>query len=255
MREIYIGTSGWSYKSWEKSFYPHTLPATRHFEFYATQFPTVEINLTFYRLPLASAVQGWRNKAPAGFVYAIKGSRYITHMKKLVNLGDGLDNFFARIKPLRPRIGAILWQLPPVLHKDASRLEAFLAQLPGSYHHALEFRHASWLDEEIFHLLRHHHAAHVSVSSLALPINLEVTSDLVYIRVHGLEGGAAHDYTRQELEPWARHIRRQAEAGKTVYAYFNNDANFRAPGNARLLMQMTVAITAQPPHALASLAA
>jgi uncharacterized protein YecE (DUF72 family) len=242
MGRVYIGTSGWSYKSWEKSFYPEALPGTRHFQFYATQFPTVEINFTFYRLPLPSAVEGWRDKAPPGFVYALKGSRFITHMKKLANLGGGLDKFFDRIEPLKRRIGAILWQLPPVLHKDAPRLDDFLSQLPRSYHHAVEFRHPSWLEEDIFHLLHRHRAAHVSVSSLGMPMNLEVTSDLVYIRFHGLEGGAAHDYTRQELEPWARHIRRQAAAGKTVYAYFNNDANFRAPGNARLLMQMTGAV-------------
>ena len=250
MGKVYIGTSGWSYKSWEKSFYPERLPAARHFEFYATQFPTVEINFTFYRLPLASTVLGWRDKAPAGFVYAVKGSRFITHMKKLVNLGAGLDKFFERIEPLRRRVGAILWQLPPFLHKDAARLADFLAQLPRSYHHAVEFRHASWLEQPVFELLHRHRVAHVSVSSLGMPMNLEVTSDIVYIRFHGLAGGAAHDYTRHELQPWARHIQRQAHAGKIVFAYFNNDANYRAPGNARILMEMSGAVRAQPPNAL-----
>ncbi len=238
MKRIYIGTSGWSYKSWERSFYPAGLSASRHFEFYASQFSTVEINLTFYRLPAAKMVEGWRDKAPAGFVYAAKGSRFITHMKKLVDAGEALDGFFDRIRPLQRRIGVILWQLPPMFHKDAGKLDAFLSQLPRAYHHAVEFRHGSWLDEEIFETLHRHGAAHVSVSSQLMPRNLTVTADLVYIRFHGLTGGAAHDYTREELAPWVEHIRAQAAKGKTVYAYFNNDVKVRAPANARLLIEL-----------------
>ena len=238
MSRIYIGTSGWSYKSWEKCFYPRDVPKTRHLEFYATQFLTVEINATFYRLPSPNMVQGWKQKAPPAFVYAVKGSRFITHMKKLANLNGALDKFFDRIEPLKARIGVILWQLPPNLHKDLPRLDSFLSLLPQNYRHAVEFRHASWLEEEVFQLLRSHRAGHVSVSSLGMPMNLTVTSDLVYIRFHGLQGGAAHDYTRQELKPWASHIRKQQDLGKTVYAYFNNDANVRAPYNAQLLVDM-----------------
>lgn len=235
---VHIGTSGWSYKSWEKTFYPPGVPASRHFEYYATQFSTVEINLTFYRLPTLKMVCGWRDKAPPGFVYAVKGSRFITHMKKLANLAGALDRFFERLEPLRRRVGVLLWQLPPVLRKDAPRLENFLAQLPHTYCHAVEFRHPSWVAPQIFELLEKHHIAHVSLSSLAMPMDLTVTSDIVYIRFHGLEGGAAHDYTRAELAPWARHIRAQADCGRTVFAYFNNDANVRAPGNAKMLREM-----------------
>ncbi len=244
MGEIYIGTSGWSYKSWEKTFYPEDVPVSRHFDFYSTQFSTVEINLTFYRLPSEKMVEGWRAKAPPGFVYAVKGSRFITHMKKLANLNGALDRFFERIAPLKKRIGVVLWQLPPILKKDVARLEHFLKALPGTYRYAVEFRHPSWLDEETFALLRRHCVAHVSVSSLAMPINLAVTSELVYSRFHGLAGGAAHDYSRQELKPWAEHILHQAGRGKTVFVYFNNDANVRAPANAMLLAQMTHARTA-----------
>ncbi len=239
MGRILIGTSGWSYKSWENTFYPPGVPTTRHFDFYATQFPTVEINLTFYRLPTANMVQGWRDKAPPGFVYAVKGSRFITHMKKLAHLDGALAKFFDRLRPLEKRIGVILWQLPPMLRKDPARLEDFLRKLPATYRHAVEFRHASWLEEDIFKLLRRHRAAYVNLSSLAMPMDLTVTSNLVYIRFHGLAGGAAHDYTRAELKPWAEHIRRQATRGHTVFAYFNNDANVRAPANAKLLIQMT----------------
>jgi uncharacterized protein YecE (DUF72 family) len=237
--QIYIGTSGWSYKGWNNTFYPEEVPRNRQFEFYATQFPTVEINATFYRLPTPGMVCGWRDKAPKGFVFAVKGSRFITHMKKLANLDGAIDKFFERIKPMAKRIGVILWQLPPNLQKDVPRLESFLKLLPRRYEYAVEFRHASWLDLETFRVLKKHSAAHVSVSSLGMPMNLTVTSNLVYLRFHGLEKGAAHDYTADELRPWAAHIRSQSNSGKIVYAYFNNDLNVRAPGNARMLREMT----------------
>ncbi len=238
-RQILIGTSGWSYKSWERAFYPPGIRPSGHFEYYASQFPTVEINLTFYRLPTPEMVAGWRRKAPPGFVYAVKGSRFITHMKKLANLDGALDRFFERIKPFRRQIGVILWQLPPMLRYDPARLENFLKQLPRSYRYAIEFRHPSWIQDETFGLLQSHNAAFTSVSSLAMPMVLKCTSDLVYIRFHGLEGGAAHDYTRKELLPWAKHIKKQAAQGKRVFAYFNNDANVCAPANARTLMALT----------------
>jgi uncharacterized protein YecE (DUF72 family) len=235
---VYIGTSGWSYKSWDKAFYPPEIPKARQFEFYVKQFPTVEINNTFYRLPTPNAVRGWRDKAPPGFVYAVKGSRFITHMKKLTNLDGALEKYLERIRPSQKRIGAVLWQLPPFLKKDGERLEKFLRILPKSYRHAVEFRHPSWLDEEIFSTLRKYRAAHVSLSSKGMPMNLTVTADFIYIRFHGLEGGAAHDYTCAQLKPWADYIRKHSKEGKTVYAYFNNDINVRAPDNAKMLMEM-----------------
>jgi uncharacterized protein YecE (DUF72 family) len=238
MGNVYIGTSGWSYKSWDKEFYPKEIAKSEQFEFYATQFPTVEINNTFYRLPTLKAVRGWRDKAPPGFVYAVKGSRFITHMKKLTKLDGAVRKYFDRIKALKKRTGVVLWQLPPILKKDAKRLGNFLKILPKGYRYAVEFRDASWLDEEIFAILRKYHAAHVSVSSNGMPMDLTVTTDFLYIRFHGLEGGAAHDYTASELEPWAEHIRKHSKEGKTVYAYFNNDINVRAPENAKMLMEM-----------------
>jgi len=238
-RRIHIGTSGWSYKGWEKAFYPAGLAVKEHFRFYATCFCTVEINLTFYRLPQLKLVHGWRDKAPRGFVYAVKGSRFITHMKKLVNLDGALARFFRRLAPMRQKIGVVLWQLPPSLEKDTERLDRFLGRLPKGYRHAVEFRHPSWYQDETFAVLRRHRTAHVSVSSLRMPMDLTVTANLVYLRFHGLQGGAAHDYTRQELEPWAEHIRSQAREGNQVFAFFNNDLNVRAPANAKLLIEMT----------------
>jgi uncharacterized protein YecE (DUF72 family) len=245
--KAYIGTSGWVYKGWQKEFYPADLPAKKQFEFYVTQFPTVEINATFYRLPSLDMVKGWRDKAPPGFIFAAKGSRYITHMKKLVNLGGGLNRYFRRIQPLRERLGPILWQLPPFLKKTPGRLEKFLQRLPKNYCHAVEFRHTSWYADDVaFKILQRHNVAHASLSSLGMPRNLTVTADFVYIRFHGLENGPAHNYTRGELEPWARHIIRQTHAGRNVYAYFNNDLNVRAPTNAKMLMAMVGSAAVRP---------
>jgi uncharacterized protein YecE (DUF72 family) len=238
MGRAYIGTSGWSYRSWEGTFYPARLPKIQHFDFYATNFTTVEINLTFYRLPTARMVQAWATKAPAGFLYAIKGSRFITHMKKLLNVGEALQLFFHALEPLRRHIGIVLWQLPPFLTKDVARLDFFLRQLPGSYDYAVEFRHPSWLTAEVYRLLKRHRVALVSVSSCAMPEDFTVTADNVYLRFHGLEGGAAHNYSRAELEPWTKHIKDQIGHRRRVFAFFNNDVDARAPGNAKELMRM-----------------
>jgi len=137
-----------------------------------------------------------------------------------------------------PVLRQVLNNYTDVLTTFDALLDDFLQKLPKSYAYAVEFRHPSWIDEEIFDLLRKHDVAHVSLSSMAMPMNLTVTSDLVYIRFHGLKGGAAHDYTRRELEPWANHIRKQSRHRKTVFAYFNNDVNIRAPKNAKMLMDM-----------------
>jgi uncharacterized protein YecE (DUF72 family) len=161
-------------------------------------------------------------------------------MKKLANLDNGLDNYFVRIHPMKRRVAVILWQLPPMLQKDLPRLEDFLAQLrPYRYRHAIEFRHPSWYDDETFALLRKRNATHVALSALNMPQIRVATADIVYVRFHGLEAGFAHDYTRTELKPWANFCQEQAEQGRTVYAYFNNDINVRAPQNAKMLMEMT----------------
>ncbi len=211
----YIGTSGYSYKSWDRTFYGHT-PKKRQLEYYSTQFPTVEINATFYRLPSESMVSGWSERVDEDFVYAVKGSRFITHMKKLAKLDGALDKYFDRLKTMREKVGAVLWQLPGILKRDDRRLDEFLAQLPSDYRHAFEFRHPSWYDDAIFNILKKYDVAHVALSSGGMPMNLSITTDFVYIRFHGLEGGAAHDYTRKELKPWAEFICQQTK--NLVYA-------------------------------------
>ena len=239
MKGVFVGTSGWIYKGWAGTFYPPSVKGAAQLEYYATRFNTVEINVTFYRLPLPSMVKGWRQRSPEGFSFAVKGSRFITQMKKLNVERASIKVFFDRAKLLKEKCGPILWQLPPNFGFNGERLDRFLGIVPKRFQHAVEFRHPSWYEhEETFEILRKHRAAHVSVSSLRMPMNLSVTSDFVYIRFHGLEHGAAHDYMRKELQPWADHCHRCVDNGISVYAYFNNDWNTRAPVNAEMFREM-----------------
>jgi uncharacterized protein YecE (DUF72 family) len=239
MGGLFIGTSGWIYKHWANSFYPRGIGQQRHLPYYAERFNSVELNATFYRLPTLSAAQRWHDAVPRGFVFAVKGSRFITHMKKLDVAPESIAIFFERIAPLGDRCGPLLWQLPPHLGRDLPRLERFLASLPRKFRHAFEFRHPSWYeDDAVFALLRAHRAAHVSVSSLAMPARFDVTADFAYLRFHGLAGGVAHDYTRAELRPWVEHARACRARGMDVFAFFNNDMETRAPANAEMMREM-----------------
>lgn len=235
---IAIGTSGWSYDHWAGRFYPAGLGRRRWFDHYASRFPTVEVNYSFYRLPSAETVAGWKRRAPTGFGFSVKGSRYITHVRRLVDVEKSVTRFVERVSGLGEHLAAILWQLPPNLAADADLLRGFLAVLPSGFRHAVEFRHPSWLDERIAALLSDLAVAQVAVSSTALPPAMETTAGFVYVRFHGLEGGFAHDYTATELEPWARYLREAAAGGRDGYAYFNNDASAIAPGNAETLTAM-----------------
>jgi uncharacterized protein YecE (DUF72 family) len=238
---VLVGTSGWVYKQWAGNFYPKGWPKKDEFGYYAQHFPTVEINATFYRLPTLAMVRGWRERSPEGFLFAVKGSRFLTHIKRLNDTGLGLRRYFSRIKPLGERTGPILWQLPPNFQKNEDnwqRLKTFLERIPKRYRHAIEFRHPSWMDEQTLDLLRTHGAANVWISSLRMPQDYSITSDFVYLRFHGLKDGAYHDYTDAELEPWAKQLARAAAAGIPAYVYFNNDLNTRAPLNAHSLMRM-----------------
>jgi uncharacterized protein YecE (DUF72 family) len=244
--KVYIGTSGWAYKYWAQTFYPAGLGAKRQLAHYMTRFPTVELNATFYRLPSEQGLDGWRAQAPHGFVYAVKGSRTVTHYFKLRPGAKSFDLLLSRIERLGPHLGPVLWQLPASFPKDLPRLDAFLGRLPRRYRHAIELRDISWLDAEVFACLRRHGVAHVSLSAAWFPMDLTLTADFTYVRFHGLAGGAAHHYTEEELDPWARHLRRCARRGIDAYAYFNNDADTRAPHNALTLMRMVAPYAVRP---------
>lgn len=241
MRRVWIGTSGWVYKQWAGNFYPRGWPKKDEFGYYAQHFPTVEINATFYRLPSLKMVRGWRERSPEGFIFAVKGSRFLTHLKRLNETGPGLRKYFRRLLPLAERTGPILWQLPPNFLKTPelfARLDRFLGRLPRKYRHAVEFRHPSWMDKETLALLRKHRAANVWLSSLRMPVDYTITADFVYLRFHGLKDGAYHDYTDDELQPWADQLAKAARRRLPCYVYFNNDLNTRAPLNAEALMRL-----------------
>jgi uncharacterized protein YecE (DUF72 family) len=235
---VRIGTSGWSYEHWSGIFYPDHVASARRLEYYATRFNTVEIDATFYRMPSEHAVRAWRDEVPEGFAFAVKGSRFVTHFRRLANAEEATSAFLERIGLLGDKLEVVLWQLPPNLKRDTRLLDAFLGGLPvGRIRHAVEFRHESWLRDETFEVLRAHGAAHVNVSSDEMPEERTVSADFVYVRFHGTETyhGA---YQRPALEPWADFLAEQEAEGRDIYAYFNNDAEGHAPRDAERLATM-----------------
>jgi uncharacterized protein YecE (DUF72 family) len=234
---IRIGCSGWNYAHWRNGvFYPPRLATREWLGFYAGHFDTVEVNATFYRLPTPDVVARWVHGTPPGFLFSVKASRYSTHVKRLADLPEHLGTLLTRLTPLvrSPKLGPVLWQLPPTFHRDDERLEEALASLPESLRHAFEFRHESWFDEAVYELLRRYGVALVIADRAGSPeLRCEVlTSGFTYIRFHaGSEGGS---YTRSELDRWAGLISGWAASGD-VYAYFNNDWQGFAVENARYL--------------------
>ena len=234
---IRIGCSGWQYKHWRGSFYPAALPAARWFDYYATQFDTVEINNSFYRLPTANTFSEWRRRAPTSFVYAVKASRYLTHMKKLKEPGPPLALFFARARNLGRRLGPVLYQLPPRWPKNLERLEIFLQTLPKNRLHAIEFRDPSWYGDDTFERLDQHGVAlclHDMAGSATGP---QVVGPFVYLRLHGPQRYSGR-YSTQTLDRWAEWLAGRRREGMAVYAYFNNDAGGHAPTDARRLREL-----------------
>jgi uncharacterized protein YecE (DUF72 family) len=200
-------------------------------EYYASRFDTVEVNATFYRLPFRGMIIGWNRRLPPRFHLVVKGSRTITHLKKLTACDELLAAFLERVSGLKT-LRVILWQLPPSLHRDLERLDRFLAGLPRSVRHAVEFRHASWWDDETARLLERHGAAFVTVSHPQLPDDLIPTADFLYLRFHGLGRELyRYDYSGKELREWAERVSAH-RAGRELYAFFNNDYAARAPRNA-----------------------
>lgn len=234
---IAIGTSGWSYGHWAGLFYPHGLGRTKWLAFYQGVFPTVEVNYTFYQMPSSRTIEAWRRNSPPGFRFVLKGSRYVTHHRRLSDCEAPISAFCDRIRPLGGLLRAILWQLPPTLERNVGLLEQFVAALPGEIRHAVEFRHPSWLRGEVFEVLRSRQIAHVAVSSGQMPAELTATADFVYVRFHGL-GGNAYSYAKEDLWPWAEWLKSTASRGAPGFAFFNNDAKACAPADARRLIKM-----------------
>jgi uncharacterized protein YecE (DUF72 family) len=231
----WVGCSGWQYRHWRRDFYPSDLPASRWFEHYASVFDTVEINSTFYRLPEAATFAAWARRAPRGFRFAVKASRYLTHMKKLTEPEEPLDRLFSRVRALGRHRGPVLYQLPPGWKLDGDRLEQFLHALPRHARHVFEFRDASWYADEVLALLVRHRAA-LCLHDMrgSAPPRCRV-GPFVYVRFHGAGGTYSGSYPDERLRGWAGWLHEQRQAGVDVYAYFNNDVGGHAPRNALTL--------------------
>jgi uncharacterized protein YecE (DUF72 family) len=237
-RPVHIGCAGWVYPHWRGLFYPEGVPQRSWLAYYAERFGTVEVNNTFYRLPSSSAVEGWIEQSPQGFVFAVKASRYLTHVKRLANLETGIKRFYEPLEAMRKteRFGPVLWQLPENFHRDDERLAGALAALPGD-RHAFEFRHASWFTDEVYALLRSHGAALVIGDDPSRPFQShELTADWTYIRFHRGNRGRGGNYSDSEIDDWARRIAGWRDRVE-VFAYYNNDWEGYAIRNARRLMK------------------
>lgn len=247
---VRIGCSGWNYDSWRGRFYPQGVGPSRWLGEYSRHFDTVEVNSTFYRLASRGAVERWVADTPDGFCFAVKASRYLTHVKRLGDdagkgfaLRDGIARFYERIEPLVPagKLGPVLWQLPANFKRDDERLAHALSLAPPG-RHCFEFRDPSWFADDVRSLLGEHDAALVIGDDPERPLPaVEPAGRWTFVRLHRGSRGRRGNYSRAEIEQWARRIAAWRDDGIDVYAYFNNDWEAFAPRNARLLRRLLAA--------------
>lgn len=235
---VHIGTSGWHYKHWRGVFYPEKLPASKMLEFYSQHFDTVELNNTFYRLPPEAGVDQWRDSSPKGFCFAAKGSRFLTHMKKLKDPEQGIARFFERIDRLAKKLGPIVFQLPPWWEVNAGRLDAFLAALPARRRYAFELRNPTWHTPEIYRILRRHNTAFCIFEIAGFHSPFEITANFTYVRLHGPAGAYQGSYPQSTLEAWAARIREWQRELRAIHIYFDNDQAAFAVQNALSLKHL-----------------
>lgn len=236
MMRVLIGCSGWNYDDWRGRLYPPGVPRRRWLELYATRFDTVEVNATFYRLPTRETVARWVAQTPPRFTFAVKASRYLTHVKRLAGVSEGIDRFYERLEPLiqAGRLGPVLWQLPERFRRDDSRLEEWLEALPDGLH-TIEFRHESWFAGPVLRRLRRHGVALAIGDHPKWPFqSLEATARWRYVRFHHGRRGRRGNYSATEIDHWARRISGWRSSHE-VYAYFNNDWEGFASANAMAL--------------------
>ncbi|HZF44615.1 MAG TPA: DUF72 domain-containing protein [Sphingomonadaceae bacterium] len=238
MAPIRIGCSGWNYRHWRRAFYPDGLPATRWFGHYAGVFATVEINNSFYRVPEASTFAKWRDQAPPGFRYAVKANRFLTHNKKLRDIGEPLADFIGRARALGETLGPILYQLPPRWRFNGDRLREFAAILPRDIMHVLEFREPSWMDPDALALLDALGLAFCTHDMIGMSVPRVATGPLAYVRFHGSGGKYWGRYDDDVLRSWADWIAKEAHGGRQVWAYFNNDIHADAIADALALRRL-----------------
>ena len=247
MGKLFIGTSGWIYSHWEGIFYPEYLPSKEKLKYFARHFNTVEINYSFYHLPRPTTYQTWYQQTPENFVFAVKASKFITHIKRLKGIKEAWKIFLERAFNLKEKLGPVLFQFPPSFKatpQEIKRLNHFLKHITASkgkkgvispLRFAFEFRHSSWCEEKIYRLLNEYGSAWVIADSPRYPKAEVVSADFVYIRMHGSKVMFSSDYTSEELNDLAKKIRRWLRENLDVYCYFNNDAHGYAVKNAQTL--------------------
>jgi uncharacterized protein YecE (DUF72 family) len=245
---VHIGCSGWNYKHWRGSFYPADLPQKEWLGWYARHFQTVEINNSFYRLPEEATFERWRAQSPADFIFAVKASRFLTHMKRLRDPDEPLDRLLSQATGLGDKLGPILYQLPPRFAIDMARLDRFLRALPHRRRHVIEFRDPSWYVPQVFDLLERHHVALCLHDKDGSVIAKPYDGPFVYVRFHGTSGRYHGSYSDAALSAWARSLAGRWRDGSDVYAYFNNDPNAEAPRNAATLKRLLEGRTPRPSY-------
>jgi uncharacterized protein YecE (DUF72 family) len=233
-----VGCSGWEYKHWRGDFYPAELPRTRWFEHYAARFDTVEINNSFYRLPERATFAAWGRRAPDCFEFAVKASRFLTHMKKLKDPEEPLDRLFSRMRALGRHLGPVLYQLPPGFKINVDRFRAFIDALPRDARHVVEFRDPSWYDREISRMLDQREVALCLHDMPGSATDRQRVGSFVYVRFHGTGAKYGGGYSEERLNGWAGWLNAQRLDGCDVYAYFNNDIGGHAPRDAAVLRRV-----------------
>jgi uncharacterized protein YecE (DUF72 family) len=228
---LYVGTSGYSYKKWKGTFYPENLPDKQMLHFYGERFRTVEINNTFYRMPKTTVVEAWASEVPIEFQFVLKASRRITHLRRLKDVEEALSMLIRVSGALKQRLGPLLFQLPPNLKKDVPRLRAFLALVPPEQRVALEFRHPSWFDDEIFGLLRDHQAALcLAEAEDDLEVPFVATADWGYLRLR------RPDYSAAELKAWVKRV--QGQDWRDVFVFFKHEDEGKGPRLAKRFLEL-----------------
>ena len=234
-KAILVGTSGYNYLHWRNIFYPKGLAQNKWLSFYIQHFNTVELNVTFYRLPSKKTFEGWYKKTPKDFKFVIKGSRYITHIKRLKDCRDPLNLFFKNSSPLKEKLICVLWQLPPSLKVDLKRLENFIKIIKKKYthcRHSFEFRNETWFNKDTYNILKKNDLNLCIADSANLTTHEVITSDFIYLRFHGGKILYGSNYSDKELKMWARKAKKWLRAKKMLLAFFNNDASGFAVKNA-----------------------
>lgn len=238
--KIYIGTSGWSYNHWAGKFYPEDLSKVKWLSYYAEHFDTVEINSSFYHLPKPQTFRNWAKNTPDNFLFVVKASRYITHIKRLKDSSESFENLLSSAKELGSKLGPFLFQLPPKMDKDTDRLIDFLKNLPDNYKYAFEFRDESWFCDEVYNILDDYGCAIVISSSPRFPYHEKITGGFCYIRMHGGKELYSSNYSEGELKKIARMIKQNRSKDIDSYVYFNNDIHGYAVDNAKTLRKLVL---------------